>query len=505
VNPLATLFCTADTTAGKVRGLVNSGICQFKGVPYGASTAGAQRFMPPRKPLPWREVLDCVGYAPVCPQTPSARDNDYARLIQFDLNHAFGGMSEDCLHLSIWTPGLADGVRRPVLVQFHGGGFAIGSANVPLYDGARLAALGDVVVVAVTHRLASLGFLNLLDVGAPGEFSAAGVAGLMDLIAALEWVRDNIVAFGGDPTQVMIFGQSGGGWKVSALLAAPSAQGLFHRAAIQSGSLIHHQTREASARTAAAFIERLGVSPSDIIKLQTLPFEQLLAAQTEIGVAAFAPVLDGACLPTHPFEPTAPEMSSRIPLIISTTLDDAGLFYADFDLSDEQLKTRLRAAYGDAAGPLLALYRQHWPDKTPFLLHAQIVTDASFRFWAYTQAERKAAQGAAPVYMYLWEWPSPAFDGKFGAAHGIDVAASLNNEHNAIIGGGSSEARERCRALSEAWIAFARTGNPNHAGLPHWPAFETTNRATLVLGVEHQIVSDPYNDIRLAWRDILRP
>jgi para-nitrobenzyl esterase len=169
------------------------------------------------------------------------------------------------------------------------------------------------------------------------------------------------------------------------------------------------------------------------------------------------------------------------------------------------LKTRLRATYGDAADPLLALYRERWPDKTPFLLHAQIVTDASFRFWAYTQAERKAAQGTAPVYMYLWEWPSPAFDGKFGAAHGMDVAASLNNEHNAIVGGGSREARERYRALSGAWIAFARTGNPNHASLPHWPAFETTNRATLVLGVEHQIVSDPYSDIRLAWRDILRP
>jgi para-nitrobenzyl esterase len=331
------------------------------------------------------------------------------------------------------------------------------------------------------------------------------VAGLMDLIAALEWVRDNIAAFGGDPTQVMIFGQSGGGWKVSALLAAPSAQGLFHRAAVQSGSLIHHQTREASARTAAALIARLGVSPSNIVRLQTLPFEQLLAAQTEIGVAAFAPVLDGACLPTHPFEPTAPEMSSGIPLIVSTTLDDAGLFYDDFDLNEEQLKSRLRAAYGAAADPLLRLYRERWPHKSPFLLHAQIATDASFRSWAYTQAERKAVPGAAAVYMYLWELPSPSFDGKFGAAHGIDVAASLNNEHNAIVGAGVSGAGEHCRALAEAWIAFSRTGNPNHGGLPHWPAFETTNRATLVLGAEHQIVNDPYRNIRLAWRDILPP
>jgi para-nitrobenzyl esterase len=505
VKPVDTLFCVADTPAGNVRGLINSGIRQFKGVPYGASTGGANRFMPPREPMPWRGVRDCVGYGPVSPQIPSARDNDYARLIQFDLNTALGGMSEDCLHLNIWTPGLADGIRRPVLVQFHGGGFAIASANAPLYDGARLAALGDVVVVAVTHRLGSFGFLNLPDAGAPAEFSAAGVTGLLDLIAALRWVRDNIAAFGGDPTQVTIFGQSGGGWKVSALLAAPSAQGLFHRAAIQSGSLLHHQTRDASAHAATAFIDRLGLSRSNIAMLQTLPFEQLLAAQAEVGAAAFSPVLDGVYLPTHPFEPAAPAMSADIPLIISTTLDDAGLFYDEFDLSEQQLAAKLAAAYGDRMGPLLARYRECWPHKSPFLLHAQIVTDASFRFCAHTQAERKAAQGKAPVYMYLWEWPSPSFDGKLGATHGIDVAASLGNDHNAIIGGGSSGAHERCRALSRAWIAFARTGNPNHRFLPHWPAFDIGSRATLVLGAEHRIVSDPYGEFRVAWSDILGP
>jgi para-nitrobenzyl esterase len=301
----------------------------------------------------------------------------------------------------------------------------------------------------------------------------------------------------------MIFGQSGGGWKVSALLAAPAAQGLFHRAAIQSGSLIHHQTREAGARAATAFIDVLGVSRSNIAKLQTLPFGQLLGAQAEVGVAAFAPVVDGVRLPAHPFEPAAPAMSSQIPLIISTTLEDAGLFYDEFDLSEQQLSAKLAAAYGNRMGPLLARYRECWPRKSPFLLHAQMVTDASFRFCACTQAERKAAQGRAPVYMYLWEWPSPSFDGKLGAAHGIDVAASLYNDHNAIIGGGSSEAHERCRALAHAWIAFARTGNPNNPFLPHWPAFDLRTRATLVFGAEHRIVSDPYGDFRVAWNEIL--
>lgn len=505
MSTIDALFCTADTTAGKIRGLINSGIRQFKGVPYGASTAGAHRFMPPRKPTPWRGVRDCICYGPVSPQAPSSWDSDYARLIQFDLNPALGGMSEDCLHLNLWTPSLADGAKRPVLVQFHGGGFAIASANAPLYDGTRLAALGDVVVVAVTHRLASFGFLDLADVGAPAEFSAAGVAGVLDLIAALEWVRDNIVAFGGDPAQVMIFGQSGGGWKVSSLLAAPAARGLFHRAAVQSGSLIRHQTPEAASRTAAAFLNKLGVTRRHMAKLQTLPIEYLLAAQADIGVAAFAPVLDGICLPTHPFEPTAPDMSVGIPLMVSTTLDDAGLFYDDFDLTEEQLRTKLRAAYADAADPLLALYRERWPCKSPFLIHAQIMTDASFRAWAYMQAERQAARETAPVYMYLYEWPSPSFGGKFGAAHAIDVAASLGNDHHAIIGAGSSEAREHCRALSTAWIAFARTGNPSHAGLPHWESFTAKDRATMVFATQPRIVNDPCREIRLAWLNLLDP
>jgi len=213
--------------------------------------------------------------------------------------------------------------------------------------------------------------------------------------------------------------------------------------------------------------------------------------------------VDGVHLPTDPFDPAAPAISSGIPLIVSTTLDDAGLFYDDFDFTEQQLKAQLRAAYGEAADPLLALYRERWPNKSPYLMHAQIVTDASFRFDAYTQAERKAAQGTAPVYMYLWEWPSPSFDGKLGAVHAIDVAASLANDHHALIGAGSSEARERCHALSQAWIAFARTGSPIHAGLPHWPAFEATSRATLVLGSEHRIVNDPHRDVRLAWDRIL--
>jgi para-nitrobenzyl esterase len=253
-------LCTVETSRGKIRGLISSGVRQFKGVPYGASTAGSNRFQRPQRPDPWTGVRDCFGYAPVSPQVPFDVGHEYARLIQFDLNVAFGGMGEDCLHLNIWTPGAGRQEKRAVLFCIHGGGFAISSGNHPMYDGAKLASVGDVVVVSVTHRLASLGYLNLEDLDPSGRWADAGAAGMFDLIAALEWVRDNIESFGGDPHCVMIFGQSGGGWKVSTLLGMPAAQGLFHRAAIQSGSLVAPMPRAAAAQVAQTFVGQLGLS-----------------------------------------------------------------------------------------------------------------------------------------------------------------------------------------------------------------------------------------------------
>ena len=251
-------FCTVETASGQVRGLISSGVLQFKGVPYGASTAGTNRFQRPRRPPPWTGVRDCFGYGPVSPQVPYDVSHEYARLIQFDLNVAQGGMGEDCLHLNIWTPGTGRQDKRAVLFCIHGGGFAICSGNHPMYDGAKLASLGDVVVVAVTHRLSSFGYLDLADLDPSGRWTEAGAAGMLDLIAALEWVRDNIESFGGDPNCVTVCGQSGGGWKVSTLLGMPAARGLFHRAAVQSGSLVSHVPREVSAQVAQAFVQRLG-------------------------------------------------------------------------------------------------------------------------------------------------------------------------------------------------------------------------------------------------------
>jgi para-nitrobenzyl esterase len=501
------IFCIAHTAHGAVQGLVSEGIRQFKGVPYGAPTGGANRFAPPRPPAPWTGPRECFGYGPASPQVPTPASLAYGRLIQFDLAVAQGGMGEDCLRLNIWTPGLGDGVRRPVMVSLHGGGFAIGSGSASIYDGAALARMGDVVVVTVNHRLGSLGFLNLVDAGAPeDEFGFAGVAGVMDLVAALEWVRDNIAGFGGDPSNVMIFGQSGGAWKTSVLLATPAARGLFHRAAIQSGSLLRLASREQAAPLAAAFVSALGLSRGDLHKIRDLPWQDLLRAQTALGALAFMPVLDGRYLTRHPFDPGAPDESAGIPLLISTTLDDAGLFSTEFDLSEADLRARLQTQHGSGAGAeLLALYRASWPDKSPYLLMAQMTTDAGFRRFAHLQAERKAAQRRAPVWAWLWEWESPGFDGRFGAVHAMDVAATFANAREAILGGGTAQAVEMCRGLSSAWIDFARTGDPNTRELPTWPAFGLAGRDTLIIGPDTRVVADPYPDIRAFWAALPEP
>jgi para-nitrobenzyl esterase len=486
-------ICTIETTSGKVRGLINSGIRQFKGVPYGASTAGEGRFQRPRRPVPWRGVRDCLGYGPVSPQVPYDMKDEYARLIQFDLNVAFGGVGEDCLHLNVWTPGTDRQEKRAVLVCLHGGGFAICSGNHPMYDGARLASFGDVVVVSVTHRLSSFGYLNLADLDPSGPWEDAGVAGILDLIAALEWVRDNIESFGGDPQRVMLFGQSGGGWKVSTLLGMPAARGLFHRAAIQSGSLTAHMPREVSARIAQSFIEKLGLTPATLTAIQSLPWTQLLAAQTAVGAAMFVPSVRSEAEPSY---------FDEVPLIISTTLDDAGLFFNQFDLTEQGLADLLSARYGSAAAGLQKLYRTCFPDKSPYLLYAQMVTDSGFRSFAHAQAEAKAVRVRAPVYMYLWEWVSSAYEGKFGAAHAMDVSASFHNERDAILGSGSPDARRMCSSLASTWVAFAKTGDPNNEQIPHWPRFDATGRATLVFDRNTRIERDPYRELREFWRSM---
>ena len=495
------LFWTVETTSGKVQGIAATGIKEFKGIPYGAPTGGKNRYMPPHKPASWTGVRECFGHGQICPQTLPNLASDYSMMIQWDLH--VGGMGEDCLSLNVWTPGVNDGGKRAVLVSFHGGGFATGSGNGPGYDGAQLARFGDVVVVTVNHRLASFGYLHLADLGAPPEFAQAGVAGMMDLVASLAWVRDNIEKFGGDPGRVMIFGQSGGGAKTSTMLAMPSAKGLFHRAGVQSGSTIRAATREQATRSAEALLAKLGIARGSIADLQKLPWQQILEAQASLGGGAgFSPVVDGTVLPHHPFEPAAPPESTSVPMIISTTLEDGALSLTNFDLDEAGLKAMMNDRYGAKAEQMLTLYRSRYPNKSPFLIEAQIATDAGFRRSAILQAVRKSALGKAPAYMYLWAFESIGFGGKFGAVHGTDVSASFNNYRDGIGGIGSKHERALWDRFAATWVSFAKTGDPNNAKIPAWPAYDADKRATMVFDNETRVENDPRSEIRKFWEQM---
>ena len=501
------LFWEVETTQGKVQGIANTGIKEFKGIPYGAPTGGKNRFMPPRKPASWTGVRECFGHGQISPQTVADLRSDYGMMIQWDQQP--GGMGEDCLVLNVWTPGVNDGAKRAVLVSFHGGGFATGSGNAPGFDGAQLAKFGDVVVVTVNHRLASFGYLHLADLGAPPEFAEAGVTGVMDLVASLEWVRDNIERFGGDPGKVMIFGQSGGGAKTSTVLAMPSGKGLFHRAAVQSGSSLRLTTREEGTKLASALLAKLNISKSNIADLQKISWQQILEAQSSmgLGLGGFGPVVEGKVLPHHPFDPVAPPESADIPVIISTALEDAALALTNFDLDDAGLKRLLNQRFKTKGDEIYALYkRSSWTEKkTPFQVQAQIFTDSGFRRSAITQAERKAALGKAPAYMYLWAYDSPGFDGKFGAVHGTDVSATFNNYRDGIGGTGSRQQRALWNKFASTWVAFAKTGSPNNSTIPNWPAYDAAKRTTMIFDNDTRVDNDPRGEIRKFWDQMPLP
>jgi para-nitrobenzyl esterase len=492
------LFFDVETTLGTVRGMANTGIRIFRGIPYGADTAGTNRFMPPRKPAAWAGARNCIGYGPISPQTASGFRSDYSQLIQWDKHIGTGGMNEDCLSLNVWTPGVNDSEKRAVLVSFHGGGWATGSGNGPMYDGGQLALLGGVVVVTVNHRLASFGYTHLAAVGAPEEFRSAGVCGVMDMVASLEWVRDNIARFGGDPSRVMIFGQSGGGSKTSTLLGTPAAKGLFHRAVVQSGSTLRLISEADAEKAADQLLAKLGLTRSRVAEIQRVPWEQLLQAQVEAG-GAFTPVMDGRYLPHHPFDPAAPPESRDVPVIISTTLEDAALRLTNWDLTDSGLSSLLNERFKGKAAEILDLYRPAAAGKTPYLIQAQVMTDSQARARAIVQAERKAAQGGAGAWMYIWEWPTPAFDGKLGAVHGHDVDASFNLYRNGICGTGDKVGRKMSLRLSSAFVAFAKTGNPDNEHIPHWPSYDATARSTMIFDTDTRVVSDPRGAIRKYW------
>lgn len=500
----AELFPVVETAQGKLRGMTSGGIGVFRGIPYGADTSGPNRFMPPQPVAPWAGIRDALGWSDVSPQFPGDRRSVYADLIMVDRNPS--RMGEDMLSLNLWTPGIDQAAAKPVIVVLHGGGFYSGSGNSVGMDGEQMARFSGCVVIAINHRLGAFGFLHLAELGGE-DFATSGTVGMQDIAAALQWVKENVAAFGGDPSRVLVYGQSGGGAKTSVLMAMPSAKGLFHRAGVMSGSALRMMPQEAASATAKRLLDALGIPAADFRRLQDVPWTTLLETQGKLEAAdrakgeaprSFAPVVDGIALPRHPWAPDAPPVSADVPMIVSSALDERTYRMRDFAMTEEGLLAFARERLGDRAEEAVAAYREEDPTAKPFLLAARLDTDQTFRKGAFAQAELKAAQGGAPVWTYLWTAPSPAADGRFGAVHGIDVAPSLYNTRGAL-NGSSKEATELAAAIASSWAAFAASGDPNNDRVPNWPAYTQAKRDTLLFGSPITVQSDPRAEFRKFW------
>jgi len=509
-----------EIASGKIRGFSRDGILAFKGIPYAASTAGAARYMAPTKPAAWAGVRSCMALGFACPQglhVPEGRragwsHDEEAFMFEWD----DGQPGEDCLRVNVWTPSTADSTRRPVLVWIHGGGYTSGSSNeLRMYDGESLARRGDVVVVSLNHRLGPLGYMNLLEYG--DKWSSAANAGQLDVIAALEWVRDNVGRFGGDPSKVLIFGQSGGGGKISTLMGMPAAKGLFQRAVIQSGSSLRQQTPDRSGSLAAATLQELGLSGNTIDKLQEVPVESIiqagLRAQRKLQPVAAAPgtgaglnwgpTVDGKSLPRHAWDPAAPELSASVPLMVGSVLNEFGnsIQAADPTLDSmpaDEMRKRLTQQRGDKAPALLEVLQRKYPKATPYELLSRS-TGLTARMNVIAQAALKAKQGGAPAYVYWFHWQTPVLDGRPRAFHCSELPfVFANTDRCAAMTGGGADARALGGQMADAWIAFARNGNPNHSGLPQWPAFSAERCETMIFDNTSAVKNNPDREERAA-------
>jgi len=486
------------TVHGKVAGYVERGIFTFKGMPYGDTTGGANRFKPPRKPKPWDGVRSSRSYGPICPQDQGAgRFNDEEAFL-FPWVDAV--QAEDCLRLNVWTPGIGDNGRRPVMVWLHGGGFEAGSGHdLDAFDGRNLSERGDVVVVTLNHRLNLLGFFDLSEYGA--DYAQSANVGMLDIVAALEWVRENIAAFGGDPGKVTIFGQSGGGAKVSTLMGMPAARGLFHRAIVQSGSFSFFQPQERSRRLTKLVMAELKLDERNIDRLAELSYADLRKAASTVmrrenqpgnitlnlrrpvERLGFSPVIDGRVLPAAPFTKGAPAIMPDVPMIIGTTLNEfaSGINHPEYEtMTETEVKQRLEGMFPGKSEAVYAAFRKRTPEAKPFDLWSRIAS-ASVRQGALAQAGAKAAQGGAPAWLYWFTWQTPVLDGRPRAFHCAEIPFTFANaERCARMTGGGPRARALEATIADAWIAFARGGNPNHRGIPGWSPYSAETPATMI-------------------------
>ncbi len=493
------------TTYGKIAGYEKDGLCIFKGIPYAVPPVGAQRWLAPQSLKPWTGIRDAKQSATIAPQNPSQ--------IQIMVREK-EPQNEDCLYLNIWTPGLDD-KKRPVMVWIHGGAFVTGSGSSVSYNGKTLAKRGDTVIVTINYRLGLLGFLNLNEV-TQGRIPATGTEGLLDQISALQWVKDNIAAFGGDPGRITIFGESAGGMSVGCLLTMPDAKGLFQRAIPQSGATSTAQPLERAAQIAEVFLHVANVKSNDVEALRKLPAGQLMAIQQEfllevpktssrLGTMPCQPVIDGKTLPLMPIEAVRKGASSNVAVMVGTMLNEWGLFGAGdpslATLTEPHFIARLRrqipVTYLPAFIETYRKTREQRGEPTAFGdLFTAIQTDRMFRMPAILLAEAKQIQ-KNPAFHYIFTWPSPALNGKLGACHAVEIGFVFGTTDKVFHGEGASVDALAVKT-QDAWLAFARNGNPSCESLGKWPSYGT-KRETMILGEKCYLANDPCGDERRAW------
>jgi para-nitrobenzyl esterase len=508
-----------ETRQGKLRGARLGACFQFRGIRY----AVAERFMPPRLPASWSGVRDALAPGASAPQTNANPPPGPPYVITAQLPRPAGAPpparlpeSEDCLFLNVWTPALNDGRKRPVMLWLHGGFFYGGTGSTT--DGSAIAGRGDAVVVSINHRLNAFGFTHLADI-AGRDFAQSGNAGMLDIVAALEWVRDNIEAFGGDPARVMVFGASGGGMKTSFLMASPRAEGLLHRAGIQSGPGLRFLERDAASAVTERLLAQLGLTSANARDLATIPMDRLLAGYHAVAAAmpprrfidlpCFAPVIDADLLPRHPFSPDAAPRAARIPMLIGHNAQEMSFFWGNdpeaFTLDEAGLRHRAEGFLGAKADDILTRYRAAYPGATPARLYLQSFSDYSLMLPVLAQADRHAGAGGAATYGYRLDYESPALGGKLGALHTMEAPLVFDTveANRALLGPGEGPAR-LARRMSEAWVRFAATGDPNGAGLPAWPRYTTAGRATMLFDTDPHVANDPAQMARTAMASLLQ-
>lgn len=471
---------SAKTAAGRIEGTSENGIHVFKGIPYGDDTR-SRRFQAPQPVKPWRGVKKTFGYGAASPQATNEPQQ-----------------GEDCLYLNVWTPGLRDNAKRAVMVYIHGGAYAGGSGSANIYDGVNLAKRGDVVVVTINHRLNAFGYLYLAPFS--DAYADSGNAGQLDIILALKWVQENITEFGGDPGRVLVFGQSGGGAKIATLMAMPEAKGLFHRAISMSGQQVTASGPLHAQERSEAFLKTLGISKANLDDLKTIPTEKLVAALSTkdpvigSGGMYFGPVLDMKHLMRHPFYPDAPSQSAHIPMMIGNTHDETRAFITDpgvYKLSWDELPERLAKNMRVDILPktVIEAYKSWFPGISPTDLFFLATTAG--RSWraAIIEAEERAKAGT-PAFVYQLDWPCP--DDKRRAQHMTDIPLAFDNtDKDGAITGNGEKARQMAAILSETFIAFAKTGNPNNKLIPAWTPYSIKERETMVFDLPPQLQNDP--------------